>query len=239
MILGIIEISNLRKSYTLGTLQVPALNGVDLSVERGEMVSIMGASGSGKSTLLNIIGCLDVPTEGTYSLDGEEISGLNDDSLASLRGSKIGFVFQNYNLLPRLSALSNVELALLYRKSSYVKDRSMAALDSVGLGHRYSHRPMELSGGEQQRVAIARALVKEPVMLLADEPTGALDTRSSTEIMAILQRLNKEMGLTVIIVTHENDVALYTQRIISFSDGRIVQDAPVERQVILSAEGEK
>ena len=199
----------------------------------------MGASGSGKSTLLNIIGCLDVPTEGTYSLDGEEISGLNDDSLASLRGSKIGFVFQNYNLLPRLSALSNVELALLYRKSSYVKDRSMAALDSVGLGHRYSHRPMELSGGEQQRVAIARALVKEPVMLLADEPTGALDTRSSTEIMAILQRLNKEMGLTVIIVTHENDVALYTQRIISFSDGRIVQDAPVERQVILSAEGEK
>ena len=164
---------------------------------------------------------------------------MNDDSLASLRGSKIGFVFQNYNLLPRLSALSNVELALLYRKSSYVKDRSMAALDSVGLGHRYSHRPMELSGGEQQRVAIARALVKEPVMLLADEPTGALDTRSSTEIMAILQRLNKEMGLTVIIVTHENDVALYTQRIISFSDGRIVQDAPVERQVILSAEGEK
>mgnify|MGYP001208360656 CR=1 FL=1 len=237
--MGIIEISNLRKSYTLGTLQVPALNGVDLSVERGEMVSIMGASGSGKSTLLNIIGCLDVPTEGTYSLDGEEISGLNDDSLASLRGSKIGFVFQNYNLLPRLSALSNVELALLYRKSSYVKDRSMAALDSVGLGHRYSHRPMELSGGEQQRVAIARALVKEPVMLLADEPTGALDTRSSTEIMAILQRLNKEMGLTVIIVTHENDVALYTQRIISFSDGRIVQDAPVERQVILSAEVEK
>tara|TARA_Y100000994_G_scaffold22824_1_gene16440 strand:+ start:2920 stop:3639 length:720 start_codon:yes stop_codon:yes gene_type:complete len=239
LILGIIEISNLRKSYTLGTLQVPALNGVDLSVERGEMVSIMGASGSGKSTLLNIIGCLDVPTEGTYSLDGEEISGLNDDSLASLRGSKIGFVFQNYNLLPRLSALSNVELALLYRKSSYVKDRSMAALDSVGLGHRYSHRPMELSGGEQQRVAIARALVKEPVMLLADEPTGALDTRSSTEIMAILQRLNKEMGLTVIIVTHENDVALYTQRIISFSDGRIVQDAPVQRQVILSAEVEK
>ncbi len=237
--MGIIEISNLRKSYTLGTLQVPALNGVDLSVERGEMVSIMGASGSGKSTLLNIIGCLDVPTEGTYSLDGEEISGLNDDSLASLRGSKIGFVFQNYNLLPRLSALSNVELALLYRKSSYVKDRSMAALDSVGLGHRYSHRPMELSGGEQQRVAIARALVKEPVMLLADEPTGALDTRSSTEIMAILQRLNKEMGLTVIIVTHENDVALYTQRIISFSDGRIVQDAPVQRQVILSAEVEK
>ncbi len=237
--MGIIEISNLRKSYTLGTLQVPALNGVDLSVERGEMVSIMGASGSGKSTLLNIIGCLDVPTEGTYSLDGEEISGLNDDSLASLRGSKIGFVFQNYNLLPRLSALSNVELALLYRKSSYVKDRSMAALDSVGLGHRYSHRPMELSGGEQQRVAIARALVKEPVMLLADEPTGALDTRSSTEIMAILQRLNKEMGLTVIIVTHENDVALYTQRIISFSDGRIVQDAPVQRQVILSTEVEK
>ncbi len=237
--MGIIEISNLRKSYTLGTLEVPALNGVDLSVERGEMISIMGASGSGKSTLLNIIGCLDVPTEGTYSLDGEEISGLNDDSLASLRGSKIGFVFQNYNLLPRLSALSNVQLALLYRKSSYVKDRSMAALDSVGLGHRYSHRPMELSGGEQQRVAIARALVKEPVMLLADEPTGALDTRSSTEIMAILQRLNKEMGLTVIIVTHENDVALYTQRIISFSDGRIVQDAPVDRQVILSAEGEK
>lgn len=237
--MGIIEISNLRKSYTLGTLEVPALNGVGLSVERGEMISIMGASGSGKSTLLNIIGCLDVPTEGTYSLDGEEISGLNDDSLASLRGSKIGFVFQNYNLLPRLSALSNVQLALLYRKSSYVKDRSMAALDSVGLGHRYSHRPMELSGGEQQRVAIARALVKEPVMLLADEPTGALDTRSSTEIMAILQRLNKEMGLTVIIVTHENDVALYTQRIISFSDGRIVQDAPVDRQVILSAEGEK
>lgn len=237
--MGIIEIRNLRKLYTLGAIQVPALNGVDLTVEKGEMVSIMGASGSGKSTLLNIIGCLDVATEGVYTLDSVKINGLNDDSLASIRASKIGFVFQNYNLLPRLSALSNVELALLYMKSSNVRNRSMAALDAVGLGHRYTHRPMELSGGEQQRVAIARALVKNPVMLLADEPTGALDTRSSTEIMGILQSLNKEMGLTVILVTHENDVALHTQRIISVSDGKIVKDTYVKNPTVLTSDGTK
>ncbi len=224
----IIEIRDLRKVYRLGALEVAALNDVSLSVQRGEMVSIMGPSGSGKSTLMNIIGCLDAPTSGSYRLDGEEVGGWGDAKLAETRNDKIGFVFQTYNLLPRLTALANVELALLYGGGRDARARSMKALESVGLGHRYGHRPLELSGGEQQRVAIARALVKDPAILLADEPTGALDTRSSADIMAILQRLNREDGLTVVLVTHESEIARHTQRVISVRDGRIVGDTPVD-----------
>lgn len=235
--MGIIEIEGLTKTYRLGQLEVPALNGVSLHIEHGEMVSIMGPSGSGKSTLLNILGCLDVPTAGSYRLDGDEVAGWGDAKLAETRNRKIGFVFQTYNLLPRLSAQGNVELALLYGGGSDVKRRSRTSLESVGLGHRFGHRPLELSGGEQQRVAIARALVKDPVIVLADEPTGALDTRSSAEIMGILQKLNQEDGLTVILVTHEHDIAHHTQRIVSFSDGKIVSDekVPIPIQALVRA----
>ena len=224
---AVIEVTDLRKTYRLGPLAVPVLNGVSLAVEHGEMVSIMGPSGSGKSTLMNIIGCLDAPTSGSYLLEGEEVSRWGDARLAAARNRKIGFVFQTYNLLPRLSALANVELALQYGERRNARARSLQALESVGLGHRYKHRPLELSGGEQQRVAIARALVKDPAIVLADEPTGALDTRSSAEIMAILQRLNRDEGLTVALVTHEADVARHTQRIVSLRDGLIVGDEPV------------
>ena len=224
---AVIEVTDLRKTYRLGALDVPVLNGVSLSIERGEMVSIMGPSGSGKSTLMNIIGCLDAPTSGSYLLEGEEVSRWGDARLAAVRNSKIGFVFQTYNLLPRLSALANVELALQYGERRNARARSLQALESVGLGHRYKHRPLELSGGEQQRVAIARALVKGPAIMLADEPTGALDTRSSAEIMAILQRLNRDEGLTVALVTHEADVARHTRRIVSLRDGLVVGDEPV------------
>ncbi len=223
----VIEVIDLRKTYRLGALDVPVLNGVSLAVERGEMVSIMGPSGSGKSTLMNIIGCLDAPTSGSYRLEGEEVSRWGDARLAAARNRKIGFVFQTYNLLPRLSALANVELALQYGERRNARARSLQALESVGLGHRYKHRPLELSGGEQQRVAIARALVKDPAIMLADEPTGALDTRSSAEIMAILQRLNRDEGLTVALVTHEADVARHTRRIVSLRDGLVVGDEPV------------
>ncbi|MCY4583776.1 MAG: ABC transporter ATP-binding protein [Chloroflexi bacterium] len=224
---GVIEVTDLRKTYRLGAIDVPVLNGVSLAVEHGEMVSIMGPSGSGKSTLMNIIGCLDAPTSGSYLLEGEEVSRWGDARLAATRNSKIGFVFQTYNLLPRLSALANVELALQYGDRRNARARSLQALESVGLGHRYKHRPLELSGGEQQRVAIARALVKGPAIMLADEPTGALDTRSSAEIMAILQRLNRDEGLTVALVTHEADVARHTRRIVSLRDGLVVGDEPV------------
>ena len=224
---AVIEVTDLRKTYRLGALDVPVLNGVSLAVEHGEMVSIMGPSGSGKSTLMNIIGCLDAPTSGSYLLEGEEVSRWGDARLAAARNQKIWFVFQTYNLLPRLSALANVELALQYGERRDARARSLQALESVGLGHRYKHRPLELSGGEQQRVAIARALVKNPAIMLADEPTGALDTRSSAEIMAILQRLNRDEGLTVALVTHEADVARHTRRIISLRDGLVVGDEPV------------
>ena len=223
----VISIRDLRKAYRLGALDVPVLNGVSLAVERGDMVSIMGPSGSGKSTLMNIIGCLDVPTSGSYELEGEEVSGWGDARLAETRNGKIGFVFQTYNLLPRLSALANVELALLYGDRRNARARSLRALESVGLGHRAGHRPLELSGGEQQRVAIARALVKGPSIVLADEPTGALDSRSSADIMAILQRLNRDEGLTVVLVTHEADVARHTRRIVSLRDGLVVDDRRV------------
>ena len=232
---GLIEVTDLRKTYRLGTLDVPVLNGVSLSVEHGEMVCIMGPSGSGKSTLMNIIGCLDAPTSGSYRLEGEEVSRWSDARLAAARNRKIGFVFQTYNLLPRLSALANVELALQYGDRRNARARSLQALESVGLGHRYRHRPLELSGGEQQRVAIARALVKDPAIVLADEPTGALDSRSSAEIMAILQRLNRDAGLTVALVTHEADIARHTRRIVSLRDGLIVSDEQVADPLVAEA----
>ena len=231
----LLAVDDVRVSFDKESGSVPVLNGVSLAVERGEMVCIMGPSGSGKSTLMNIIGCLDAPTSGSYLLEGEEVSRWGDARLAATRNSKIGFVFQTYNLLPRLSALANVELALQYGDRRNARARAMRALESVGLEHRYKHRPLELSGGEQQRVAIARALVKDPAIVLADEPTGALDSRSSAEIMAILQRLNREEGLTVALVTHESDIARHTRRIISLRDGLIVGDEQVSDPLV--AEG--
>jgi len=226
----IIETNNLTKTYQMGQeVQVQALRGVSLQIRRGELVSIMGASGSGKSTLMNILGCLDLPTSGHYHLEAVDVGQLNDNELAQIRGKRIGFVFQNFNLLPRTSALSNVELPLIYagigRRERH--KRAAAALESVGLGDRLHHNPNELSGGQQQRVAIARALVSQPAIILADEPTGNLDSKSSSEIMTIIQRLNSEQGITVIFVTHEQDIAQYTQRIVRIADGRIVDDSPV------------
>ena len=222
-----LELTNVTKIYRMGNVEVAALAGVTLSVGEGEMMAIMGPSGSGKSTLMNIIGCLDVPTSGDYVLEGEVVGRLGDDRLAEIRNRKIGFVFQTYNLLPKLSALANVELPLLYGNGRHARSRSMDALERVGLGDRVHHRPTELSGGEQQRVGIARALVKKPAVLLADEPTGNLDSRSSEEIMAILKGLNEEEGITVVIVTHEPDIADQTKRVVSMLDGAVVRDEAV------------
>ena len=224
-----IELDAVTKQYRMGKLDVDALRGVSLSIQKGEMTAIMGPSGSGKSTLMNIMGCLDVPTSGSYSLEGEEIGSLSDDRLAEIRNRRIGFVFQTYNLLPRLSALANVELPLLYGNGHDRRRRALDALGRVGLSHRTGHRPTELSGGEQQRVGIARALVKDPALLLADEPSGNLDSRSGVEIMAILQRLCNEEGITVVIVTHDPDIAAYTRRIVSVLDGEVVSDEPVKQ----------
>ncbi|PKB80668.1 MAG: macrolide ABC transporter ATP-binding protein [SAR202 cluster bacterium Io17-Chloro-G9] len=222
-----IQLDNVAKVYRMGSLEVAALRGANLAVQQGEMVAIMGPSGSGKSTLMNILGCLDVPTTGAYFLEGEDVGRLGDDRLAEIRNRKIGFVFQTYNLLPRLTALANVELPLLYGNGQDRRRRALEALEKVGLGPRARHRPVELSGGEQQRVGIARALVKDPSLVLADEPTGNLDSRSSEEILAILQGLNQQEGLTVIIVTHEPDIAAATRRIISVRDGELIGDEPV------------
>ncbi len=222
-----IELENVTKVYRMGNVEVPALLYVDLTIQNGEMVALMGPSGSGKSTLMNIIGCLDVPTSGIYRLEGEEVGSLSDDRLAGIRNRKIGFIFQTYNLLPRATALANVELPLLYGDGRNGRQRSLEALQRVGLADRVHHRPAELSGGQQQRVGIARALVKNPAILLADEPTGNLDSRSSEEIIAILQQLNRDEGITVVIVTHEADIAAHTTRIISMLDGTIVSDKPV------------
>ncbi len=219
-----IELKDVTKIYRIGNIEVGALRGVSVTIQSGEMVAIMGASGSGKSTMMNVLGCLDIPTSGQYFLDGEDVGHLGDDRLAEIRNRKIGFVFQTYNLLPRLTALANVELPLLYGNGHDRRRRSMQALNRVGLAERVGHRPTELSGGQQQRVGIARALVKEPSILLADEPTGNLDSQSTEEVVAILQDLNRREGLTVIIVTHEPDIAEATRRVITMRDGQVIED---------------
>jgi putative ABC transport system ATP-binding protein len=222
----VIRVRGLRKTYAMGTNLVHALAGLDLDVDRGEMIAIMGASGSGKSTLMNIIGCLDYPSEGEYSLDSIRVETLGKNALADIRNQKIGFVFQGFNLLARTSALENVELPLLYDRSPGKKKTKVLAreaLEMVGLGDRVDHVPSELSGGQQQRVAIARALVTRPAILLADEPTGNLDSRTSVEVMDLFQRLN-DQGITILLVTHEHDVAEYAKRIVELRDGRIIRD---------------
>jgi putative ABC transport system ATP-binding protein len=225
----VIEIRGVQKVYRMGATEVFALRGVDLAVGAGEMVAVMGSSGSGKSTMMNILGCLDIPTAGSYVLDGIRVDGMSRNELADLRNRKLGFVFQGFNLLARTSAVENVELPLLYDRTGRWKEtRSLAveALTRVGLGERLDHQPSELSGGQQQRVAIARALVTQPTLLLADEPTGNLDSRTSVEVMALFQALNAQ-GITVVIVTHEPDIAQYAHRIVEVRDGRIVRDHAV------------
>jgi putative ABC transport system ATP-binding protein len=230
----LIRLEDLKKSYALGDVTVHALRGVSLEIARGSFLCVVGASGSGKSTLMNILGLLDRPTSGRYVLEGEDVSGFDKDRRAVLRNRKIGFVFQNFNLLPRTTALENVELPLLYNGRSWTPAerhrRAEGLLAAVGLGARVHHTPNQLSGGQQQRVAIARALVNEPEILLADEPTGNLDSRTSVEIMEVLQRLNREQGLTIILITHEQDIAEYGTRTVTVRDGRIVTDRPVEHR---------
>jgi putative ABC transport system ATP-binding protein len=228
----VIRTESLTKTYVSGTNEVHALRSVDLTIGRGELVAIMGTSGSGKSTLMNLLGCLDSPTSGSYELDGIRVEGLSKNELATIRNQKLGFVFQGFNLLPRTSALDNVELPLLYDRSGKKRDThalAVAALERVGLGSRLEHHPSELSGGQQQRVAIARALVTSPALLLADEPTGNLDTRTTVEVMALFQELNEE-GATIVLVTHEPEVAIYAKRVIEVRDGRIVRDVAVQNR---------
>jgi len=228
--MALIEVDGLTKIYQMGDVAVEALRGVTVSIDAREFVAIMGPSGSGKSTFMNILGCLDKPTSGVYSLDGQNVSEMNRDELARIRNRKLGFVFQTFNLLARTSALENVELPLLYNGASSRERhaRALARLQQVGLQGREHHHPNQLSGGQQQRVAIARALINDPPILLADEPTGNLDSRTSVEILAIFQRLNRENGITVILVTHEPDIAAYTSRHILFRDGRILKDERIE-----------
>jgi putative ABC transport system ATP-binding protein len=218
-----IDIKDIIKIYKLGDVEVAALNGVSCRIKTGEIVSIMGPSGSGKSTLMNLIGCLDRPTSGSYELDGIDVSTLNDNQLAEIRNKKIGFVFQSFNLLPQATAVANVELPLVYSGVSNKRQRAFEALELVDMAPRATHRPSEISGGEQQRVAIARALVNNPSLILADEPTGNLDTQTSQGIMLLLQRLNSQ-GITIVLVTHEEDIAAYTQRTIYLRDGKIVSE---------------
>jgi len=220
-----IELENITKIYRMGEIEVPALRGVTLSIRPGEMVALIGASGSGKSTLMNIMGFLDKPTSGRYTLEGVDVSRLDDNRLAEMRNRKIGFVFQNYNLLPRTTALANVELPLIYSGGRQKDRRALEALERVGLAARARHKPSELSGGEQQRVAIARALVNNPSLILADEPTGNLDSKATADIIAIFCRLNRE-GITIVLVTHEMDVANQAKRIVRLLDGRIIEDRP-------------
>jgi putative ABC transport system ATP-binding protein len=227
---AIIEIKNLIKDFQVGEVAVHVLKGISFAIERGDFVSIMGPSGSGKSTLMNILGCLDTPTAGTYTLDGISVGAQSSDELAEIRSRKIGFVFQQFNLLARTSATENVELPLLYTDLTARErhERAARALIAVGLSGREDHQPSQLSGGQQQRVAIARALVNDPRIILADEPTGALDSRIGLEIMAIFQRLNRDDGITMIVVTHDTDIASYANRNLHFKDGRLLRDEPIE-----------
>ena len=230
----VISVRNLVKRYVVGEIEVKALRGVNLDVERGEFLSVTGSSGSGKSTFMHIVGCLDKPTSGQYFLEGQDVSRMTKDQLAVVRNKKIGFVFQGFNLLSRTSALDNVELPLLYGgsapKTAERHKRAVEMLTLVGLGNRADHHPNQLSGGQQQRVAIARALINNPSILLADEPTGNLDTRTSIEVMDIFQRLNRERGITVLLITHEPDIAEYGTRIVTFRDGQVVADRPVAKR---------
>ncbi len=229
----LIRLRDIRKTYRVGTQEVHAVRGVDLDVARGEYLAIMGSSGSGKSTLMNLLGCLDTPTAGVYELDGRDVSGLSEDELAAVRNQQVGFVFQTFNLLPRSTAQQNVELPLVYAGvgAAERRDRAAVALQQVGLADRGHHRPNELSGGQRQRVAIARALVGEPSLILADEPTGNLDSRTSEEIMALLGELDRG-GRTVILVTHETDIAAFTRRIIRLHDGEIAADERHEPRTV-------
>lgn len=226
----LIVVDQLTKVYRTGTVSLQALAGISLSVVRGSFMAMMGPSGSGKSTFLNIIGCLDQPTSGTYRLDGLEVASLPRNKLAEIRNEKIGFVFQNFHLLPKTSALENVELPLLYRRPAPRdrREKALAALEMVGLADHANHHPNQLSGGQQQRVAIARSLINNPEIILADEPTGALDSRTSIEIMSIFQRLNRESHITILLVTHEPDIAAHAERIIRFRDGRIIDDRRIQ-----------
>ena len=227
----VVEARGLEKVYRMGDVEVHALRGVSLSIEAGEFLAIMGASGSGKSTFMNLVGCLDRPTRGTYLLNGRDVGKLSRDQLARVRGQQIGFVFQGFNLLPRTSSIENVELPLLYQgvNARERRQRAAEALSRVGLGDRLEHTPSQLSGGQQQRVAIARALVNRPILLLADEPTGNLDSRTSVEVMGIFQDLN-EQGLTVALVTHESDIAEHARRVVTFKDGLVLSDVPLARR---------
>jgi putative ABC transport system ATP-binding protein len=228
----VIQTQQVTKTYDSGSNSVQALRGIDMAVHRGEFVAVMGTSGSGKSTLMNLLGCLDTPTSGSYLLDGVHVESLDKNALAAIRNQKIGFVFQGFNLLPRTSALENVELPMLYDRRGNKRDTralAVAALEKVGLGDRVDHESSELSGGQQQRVAIARALVTEPALILADEPTGNLDSRTSIEVMALFQSLN-DQGITIVLVTHEPDIAAYAKRIVEVRDGRIRHDEPVKNR---------
>jgi len=238
----VIAIENLTRIYQMGESEVRALDGVSITVEPGEFVAIMGPSGSGKSTFMNIVGCLDRPTDGRYVLEGVDVSGLDRDARAEIRNDKIGFVFQNFNLLSRTSALENVELPLLYSHKTKMTDteaveRARACLERVGLGDRWDHTSAQLSGGQQQRVAIARSLVNDPAILLADEPTGNLDSRTSVEVMAIFQELNEE-GKTIVLITHEQDISEHAKRVVTFRDGRILSDVPVRSRRRAARAGE-
>jgi len=231
-----IRMDGIQKTYRVGDVEVPALRGISLHIKKGEFVAIMGPSGCGKSTLMNLMGCLDTPSAGSYLLDGKEVAGLDDDALSTIRNRKIGFVFQSFNLLPRATALENVELPLIYRDEGGIKAKAAAALVSVGLADRAQHKPTELSGGQQQRVAAARALVTDPAILMADEPTGNLDTKASEEIMVLFGDLHRQ-GRTIVLVTHEPDIARHAERTIHLKDGKVVWESRPEDVLVPAATG--